>query len=237
LNSPVFSAQTIADISTLNLPTSRPICVVFDDFLGNVAQGNFPWVDSGTGSTDTGSTGGGGLFLGICRLNTGAVSTNNRSRGLFIGPTTVANGAIWRACFAIPTVTDVTVFIGGAGGGGYYGLLYDHGVNSSQWTLSTSGGVVTTFTTEVAQAGNFLSGKRYQMTLQRVSNTSCTLLLEIADWNSTTWTTVFSGTITHTSNSPDWGMCSPNFSVTTKTSAARSLIVDWFSFYHSGISR
>lgn len=237
LSSPVFTAGTIADIATLNIPNTRPPCVMFDDFLGAAGNGAFPWADSGTGTTDAGPSGGAGLFYGMVRLNTGATSTNSRTRQLPIGLTNIANGATWRACFAIPTITDVTVFIGSNGGGSNYGLLYNHGVNSSQWVLSTTGATITTFTTAVAEAGNFLSGKRYQMTLKRVSNTSCTLLLEITDWNSAVWTTVFNGTITHASEVANWSAATPLFYVVTKTAAARTLMVDWFAMHHTGISR
>ena len=237
LNTPVFTATTIADIATLNIPNTRPPCVMFDDFLGTSGSGAFPWADSGTGTTDAGPSGGAGLFYGMVRLNTGATSTNSRTRTLPIGLTNIANGATWRACFAIPTITDVTVFIGSSGGGSNYGLYYNHGVNSSQWVLSTTGATITTFTSAVAEAGNFLSGKRYQMTLQRVSNTSCTLLLEITDWNSAVWTTVFNGTITHAAETPNWSAASPLITVATKTAAARTLMLDWFAMHHTGITR
>jgi hypothetical protein len=75
------------------------------------------------------------------------------------------------------------------------------------------------------------------MTLQRVSNTSCTLLLEMTDWNSAVWTTVFSGTITHAAETPGWSAASPAISVTTKTAAARTIMVDWFAMHHTGITR
>jgi hypothetical protein len=237
LNTPVFTATTIADIATLNIPNTRPPCVMFDDFLGTSGSGAFPWADSGTGTTDAGPSGGAGLFYGMVRLNTGAISTNYRTRTLPIGLTSIANGATWRACFAIPTITDVTVFIGSSGGGSTYGLSYNHGVNSSQWVLLTTGATITTFTSAVAEAGNFLSGKRYQMTLKRVSNTSCTLLLEITDWNSAAWTTVFNGTITHASEVANWSAASPFISVTTKTAAARTLMLDWFAMHHTEITR
>jgi hypothetical protein len=237
LNTPVFTAGTIADIATLNIPNTRPTCVMFDDVLGIAGIGAYPWTDSGTGSTDAGPSGGAGLFFGMTRLITGIVSGNSRNRTLPIGLTNIANGAIWRACFAIPTVTDATVFVGSGGGGSTYGLYYNHGVNSSQWVLLTTGATITTFTSAVAQAGNFLSGKRYQMTLQRVSNTSCTLLLEITDWNSAVWTTVFSGTITHAAEVANWSAASPSISITTKTVAARTIMVDWFAMHHTGITR
>jgi hypothetical protein len=237
LNTPVFTAATIADIATLNIPNTRPTCVMFDDFLGTTGSGAYPWADSGTGSTDSGTPGGAGLCFGTVRLNTGIVSGNTRSRTLSIGLTSIANGAIWRACFAIPTVTDATVFVGSGGGGSTYGLYYNHGVNSSQWVLLTTGSTITTFTSAVAQAGNFVSGKRYQMTLQRVSNTSCTLLLEITDWNSAVWTTVFSGTITHAAETPGWSAASAAISITTKTAAARTIMLDWFAMHHTGITR
>jgi len=237
LNTPVFTAGTIADIATLNIPNTRPTCVMFDDFLGANGGGAYPWVDSGTGSTDSGTPGGAGLCFGTVRLNTGIVSGNSRNRTLPIGLTSIANGAIWRACFAIPTITDVSVFIGSSGGGSTYGLHYNHGVNSSQWVLLTTGSTITTFTSEVAQAGNFVSGKRYQMTLQRVSNTSCTLLLEMTDWNSAVWTTVFSGTITHAAEVANWSAASPTISITTKTVAARTIMLDWFAMHHTGITR
>jgi len=237
INTPVFTAATIADIATLNIPNTRPPCIMFDDFLGTTGSGAYPWADSGTGSTDAGPSGGAGLFFGMVRLSTGIVSGNSRSRNLPIGLTNIANGAIWRACFAIPTITDVSVFIGSGGGGSTYGLYYDHGVNSSQWVLLTTGATITTFTSAVAQAGNFLSGKRYQMTMRRVSNILCNLLLEIADYNSATWTTVFNGDISHAAEVANWSAATPTISVTTKTVAARTIMVDWFAMHHTGITR
>jgi len=103
--------------------------------------------------------------------------------------------------------------------------------------LLTTGATITTFTSAVAQAGNFLSGKRYQMTMRRVSNILCNLLLEIADYNSATWTTVFNGDISHAAEVANWSAATPTISVTTKTVAARTIMVDWFAMHHTGITR
>jgi hypothetical protein len=239
LYSPVFELQAIADIATLKSDQNSPPCVMFEDFLGSFGGGAYPWVDSGTGGTDSGVTGGAGLCFGLVRLYTTAISASVRTRSLSIGPTNVQNGMIWRACFAIPNIYDCAVYIGAAGGGTNFGLYYNYAAAGygSQWVLYRTGAVITTFTAAVAEAGDFMSGKRYQMTMKRITATTTTLLLEIADWNSNWWSTVFNGTITHAAHTPGWTGDSPSISIMTKTTAVRSLILDWFSMHHSGINR
>jgi hypothetical protein len=239
LIAPVFESQAIADIATLKSDQSGPPCVMFEDFLGSFGGGAYPWVDGGTGSTDGGVAGGAGLCFGLVRLNTTAISASVRTRSLSIGPTNVQNGMIWRAGFAIPNIYDCTVFIGAAGGGSNFGLYYNSAAAGygSQWVLYRTGAVITTFTSAVAEAGDFMSGKRYQLYMKRLTATTTTLLLEIADWNSNWWSTVYSGTITHAAHAPGWSGDSPSISVTTKTTAVRSLIIDWYSMHHSGIDR
>jgi hypothetical protein len=168
--------------------------------------------------------------MGTCRLVTGTTSGNSRTRSLGIATSTVFIGAIVRYGFAIPDITTVTVALGFAGGGGVCQLLYAAAANSGQWTLNINS-VVSTFTTATPQAGNYFSGKRYQLELERVSATQTRILLEIADFNLANWSTVFSGTVTHASVSGNWGECTPSFNVTTQTNAARTLIVDWASLY------
>lgn len=210
--------------------STRPICVLFEDFPGIAGAGTHPWNDSGTGSTDAMGTGGAGQFMGTCRLITGTTSGNTRSRSLGIATSTVFIGAVVRYGFAIPDITSVSVGLGFSGGGSTCQLLYASANNSGQWTLSTNAGV-TTFTTEVAQAGNYFSGKRYQLEMERISTTQVRILLEIADFNLANWSTVYSGTVTHGAVSANWGESTPSFGVTTQTNAARTLIVDWASLY------
>jgi hypothetical protein len=237
--SPTLASPTInSGISGTAVPSvlqnqagsTRPICVLFEDFYGLSGAGTHPWNDSGTGSTDAAATGGAGQFIGTCRLVTGTTSGNARSRSLGISTSTVFVGAIVRYGFAIPDITTVNLGIGFAGGGSACQLAYQSASNSGQWVLSTNAGI-STFTAATPQAGNYFSGKRYQVEIERVSATQTRILLEIADFNLANWSTVYSGTITHSSVSPGWGECTPSFSVVTQTNAARSLVVDWASLH------
>ena len=225
-----ISGAAVSNVLQNRAGSTRPICVLFEDFPGLTGGGTHPWNDAGTGSTDASSTGGAGNFLGTCRLVTGTTSGNARSRSLGIATSTIFIGAIVRYGFAIPDVTNVNVQIGFSGGGSNCQLYYQSAVNSGQWTLLTNAGT-STFTSATPQAGNYFSGKRYQVEIERISATQTRILLEIADFNLANWSTVHSGTITHSSVSGNWGECTPSFAVTTQTAAARTIIVDWASLH------
>jgi hypothetical protein len=225
-----ISGAAVSNVLQNRAGSTRPICVLFEDFPGLTGGGTHPWNDAGTGSTDASSTGGAGNFMGTCRLVTGTTSGNARSRSLGIATSTIFIGAIVRYGFAIPDVTNVNVQIGFSGGGSNCQLYYQSAANSGQWTLLTNAGV-TTFTSATPQAGNYFSGKRYQVEIERISATQTRILLEIADFNLANWSTVHSGTITHSSVVSNWGECTPSFAVTTQTAAARTIVVDWASLH------
>ena len=211
--------------------SARPICVLFEDFFGTTGGGTNPWADSGSGSTDAGATGGASNAFGTCRLVTGTTQGNTRSRGLGIGLSNIFIGAIIRYGFAIPDITTVNMQIGFSGGGSSCQLMYQSGLNSGQWVLLTNAGT-TTFTAATPQAGNYVSGKRYQVEIERISATQTRILLEIADFNLANWSTVYSGTVTHSAVIGNWGECSPSFTVQTQAvGASRSLMVDWCSLH------
>ncbi len=225
-----ISGAAVSNVLQNRAGSTRPICVLFEDFPGLTGSGTHPWNDAGTGSTDAFATGGAGNFMGTCRLVTGTTSGNTRSRSLGIASSNIFIGAIVRYGFAIPDITTVNVSIGFAGGGSVCQLYYQSAANSGQWTLQTNAGV-STFTSATPQAGNYFSGKRYQVEIERVSATQTRILLEIADFNLANWSTVHSGTITHSSVSGNWGECTPSFNVVTQTNAARTLVVDWASLH------
>ena len=223
-----ISGSAVPSVLQNQAGSTRPICILFEDFPGIAGAGTHPWNDSGTGSTDAMATGGAGQFMGTCRLVTGTTSGNSRTRSLGIATSTVFIGAIVRYGFAIPDITSVNIGLGFAAGGSTCQLFYASASNSGQWTLITNAGV-TTFTAATPQAGNYFSGKRYQLEIERISTTQTRILLEIADFNLANWSTVFSGTVTHGAVSANWGESTPSFGVTTQTNAARTLIVDWAS--------
>jgi hypothetical protein len=211
--------------------STRPICVLFEDFFGVAGAGTNPWADSGSGSTDAGATGGASNAFGTCRLVTGTTQGNTRTRGLGIGLSNIFIGAIIRYGFAIPDITTVNMQIGFSGGGSSCQLMYQSGLNSGQWVLLTNAGT-TTFTAATPQAGNYVSGKRYQVEIERMNATQTRILLEIADWNLANWSNVFSVTVSHSTVSGNWGECSPSFTVQTQAvGASRSLMVDWCSLH------
>jgi hypothetical protein len=209
---------------------------MFEDFLGATGSGLYPWLDSGTGLTDGHSTGGAGNFFGTCRLVTGATVGNARTRSLGISTSTIFANSVIRYGFALPDTTNVSINFGFSGGGSSHHLFYSSAANSGQWVLSTTAGVVT-FTSAVPNSGNYLTGKRYQLEMERISTTQTRILLEIADWNLFNWSTVYSGTITHAAVNIPWGVCTPSFTVTALANSARSVIVDWCSLYIPSILR
>jgi hypothetical protein len=239
-DSPTLTSPTInSGISGTAVPSvlqnqagsTRPICVLFEDFYGLSGAGTHPWNDSGTGSTDASATGGAGQFIGTCRLVTGTTQGNSRSRSLGIGASNIFIGAIIRYGFAIPDITTVNLGLGFSGGGSACQLVYQSASNSGQWVLSTNAGI-STFTAATPQAGNYFSGKRYQVEIERVSATQTRILLEIADFNLANWSTVYAGTVTHTSVSGNWGESTPSFYVQTQAvGASRTIMVDWCSLF------
>lgn len=251
LNNPTLNnipEATLAAIATLTGQTGAPPVVLFDDFYGsgNTTVGMWTWADgttgtAGTGSTDAGNNANGSSqYAGMCRINTAAVSGNGRIRFLNIGASGKMIGAQWRACFAIPDITNVRITIGGQGGGGAYELRYDSSANSGQWVLAiavNSVYTIYTFTTATALAGDFQSGKRYRMSLTRTSATLCTLVLEIADYNLANWSDVFRGTITHLAHFENLQAWQPMFTVTALEAVVKRLCVDWISVYNPNILR
>ena len=251
INSPTLNnipEATLAMIATLTGQTGAPPVVLFDDFFGpsSTAVGMWVWQDgttgtAGTGSTDAGnSPNGASQYAGMCRLSTAAVAGNGRLRWLNIPSSGKMIGLQYRACFAIPDVTNMLVDIGGNGGGGAYMLRYDSDSNSGQWTLRfavNNVNTIYTFTTETAQAGDFQSGKRYRMSLTRTSGTETYLILEIADYNLANWSDVFRGTITHADHFANLAAWQPTFHVITREAVIKRLCVDWISIYNPNILR
>lgn len=204
--------------------------IVFEDeFLGGGAelgeQGSLGWFNtaSGTAVYTTARAGEAG-HVGVIELQTGTTSGN--AHGMQLG--IAATNGIARAqdirylgfLVAIPTITTVTVRIGLAqdassatmGTDGYW-FEFDP-AGSANWRVNTrAGGVSGTLTsTGVAvTAGNWY-------------------LLEVF-WNASNDLQFYINGVqvaTFSANIPTTVACSPSFRVTTNTTAARNLRIDWF---------
>jgi hypothetical protein len=221
-----------------NAISTRPVCSFFDDFLGTVNGGN-PGANGAYSWSVSGNSGAASvadampLAYGVIQLTTGATTNSSKSILLSTGGNAVV-GAKNRFCFAIPDVSNCSVYFGG---GSNWQLYASSATNSGQWVIRTNASTITTFTTDAPQAGNFSSGKRYQVEICLVSTTLIALKLEIANYNSSTWTTIYDGNITVPAVNNEWGGASAIAAIATLTNAAKTLRLDWAAQEHLGISR
>lgn len=228
------SLNTVANIFTGGTEFQSPPISLFDDFFGVSSIGCYPWASSGTGSTTQGNNGYRGRSMGVVRLVTGTVQNNVRLFNLFMGQHQDVIGTIWRADFAIPSLTDVQIVIGGGISSTVrYGLLFDSALDPTKWYIATdTTNTVVPGTYTAPASGNFETGTRYRMFLSQTSLTTASLKLQSAAWNSAVWTTRIDTTITHpTYNNSNWGVCSPYMFVQTRSAAAvaKEIRCDWFA--------
>lgn len=240
------SQQTITNIVTRGTEYGSPSVCLFEDFFGITGLGA-NWNTSGTGgrgSIAQGSVGQRGRNLGITRILTGTTLNDARWTTLFVGQHQDMIGTIWRADFAIPTLSNIQFSVGGGavGGGVFrYSIGYDTSVSTTDWLL-----YVNNFTPVVLsglgipapQTGNFASGTRYRMTLSMTSFTTGYLKLQSAPWNTAVWTTLYDGNLSHSSfNNSNWGIVSPFLLVQTLDTSAKALECDWFAVDYPWIQR
>lgn len=132
-------------------------------------------------------------------------------------------------CFAVPNVTDTSVGLR-LWGGYTFQLLFNN--NTGELRLSGSGSG-TIFNTLVAsgitlQNGNFVSGTRYRMHMATLTTTTTDIYFASAPFDSSTWTPIFDGVVTHTAvSTASWGNSLNAFMLQTNTDSAKTLIIDW----------
>jgi hypothetical protein len=217
---------------------SSPLMSFFDDCDGRYG---YTVTQSGTGGSIADSNNAGNLAYGVYRVITGAVSANFYRAFARIAGGIKAIGTTFQSIFTIQDITDCEMFIGFTWVGiGQFGLAYRSGLDGGLFTFRHGGSNYATLpaSTAAPQNGNFLSGKRYKFTMTQLTNTTSSVLIEEADFNNTTWTTLYSGVVTHGSrlSTTEVGMC-PSVEVTTKTNAQRAIFFDYLRFENAGFLR
>jgi hypothetical protein len=211
----------------------------FDD-----CDGRYGYIvaQSGTGGSLADSDNAGNLAYGVYRVITGAVSGNFYRGFVRIAGGVKSIGTTFQSIFTIQDITDCEMFVGFTWVGiGQFGLAYRSGLDGGLFTFRHGGSNYATLpaSTAAPQNGNFLSGKRYKFTMTQLTNTTSSVLIEEADFNNTTWTTLYSGVVTHGSRptlTAGLGMC-PSVEVTTKTNAQRAIFFDYLRFENAGFLR
>ena len=232
------TALSLSDrqIMTNQINFLNPTVGFFEDFIGNnAANYQFSLLSAGSGNAVSFvSNATYPKAFGVVQAATGATSGNvcgQELRSSNFG----AVGMTICAGFAVPDPTNVAVRVGMSNifGVGVF-LLANCGASPGNFqVLSGAGSTVVTnlSTTNAIQAGNYASGKRYRMMLTYVSLTSVYVRLDMADWNSSTWTTLHDATITIPTNIVT--VFNPYYAIINSANAAKTLLVDWMSMSHA----
>jgi hypothetical protein len=217
---------------------SSPLMSFFDDCDGRYG---YTVTQSGAGGSVGDSDNAGNLAYGVYRVITNPPSGNFYRGFVRIAGGVKAIGTTFQSIFTIQDITDCEMFVGFTWVGiGNFGLAYRSGLDGGLFTFRHGGSNYATLpaSTAAPQNGNFLSGKRYKFTMTQLTNTTSSVLIEEADFNNTTWTTLYSGVVTHGSRptAASVGMC-PSVEVTTKTNAQRAIFFDYLRFENAGFLR
>ncbi len=243
----ILSANTsgIPDLSSIDLQTKvfsnslmpYPVLSFFDDCDGRY---DYTVTQSGSGGSFGDADNTGNLAYGVYRIITGSVSTNFFRAFVRIGGGVKAIGTTFQTIFAIDNILDCEFFTGFTWVGiGQFGLAYRSGLDGGLFTFRHGGSNYATLpgSTATPQNGTFMSGKRYKFTMTQLTNTTSDVVIEEANFDSASWSTLYSGVVTHSSRlSAGLGMC-PSIEVLTKTNAQRAVYVDYFRFENSSFSR
>jgi hypothetical protein len=252
--SPTISSPTFTNFFTSSLTDSIATCVrdgpipkfrLFEDF-GNAGVG----ITAGAGNngfsfTSTAGRGSNAVYTqpfgnrgvsvlahGINSITTGATLADTASYFLPLGGGGTI-GCSGQYCFALASTTNVIVDMGI----GVNANIVSFQINSALGQLNViQGGTVGSSTTTLLSSitlstGNFSSGTRYRFYYKIVSTTEVDVYLASAPFNSTTWTTIYSGiatipamTLTATEN-----LVFPYFGLRTNETATKTMYIDWIA--------
>jgi hypothetical protein len=235
-------SQGVAN-SWVNKDGLIPIVQLFEDFPQGISGGSY---NIGThGWVPTRTTGGANNFYnaaagstqlawGIQSLTTAALSS--AYSGLQLGPYNgqCGNpiGSSMQICFAVPasSTSQSTVYMQYAGGGGAFITYLDFAASKFYFSYINSSSVYVN--TDLAtgltlSAGDFVSGKRYRMYMRLITSTSSEFYLASADWNSSTWTTIYDNIVTHAAPSHRDTQTTPIFGISTLDAVSKTMYVDW----------
>jgi hypothetical protein len=167
------------------------------------------------------------LAQGVVTLTTGVNSGAFRSIYLVTGGASSVGNSI-HTLFAMPTATDLQVDVGFSGGGSGDVVMYN--TLSGGWYASKTGnsGVFSNLlTTSPLSAGNFVSGVRYKVSMNRPSGTTTRVHIAYAPFNSPTWTTIYDDTVTHANHLGGWNQVYPTVIVSNLSPVDRSVMIDY----------
>lgn len=208
-----------------------PMYKIFEDFPVQNANssyiGTHGWYYAGAISNPAFATTSGALCYGAVTLTTAATSGASANIRLVTNGTNAVGGYM-HALFAIPDPTNATFFMGFQGGGTTDSVQYT--TLSGGWIVSkfTNPGFINNFIASgLLSGGNFTSGTRYKVSWGRPSDTTTTVHIASAPWNSAVWTTFYNGTISHSSWRGGFAQIQPYFGIAAESASARSVIVDY----------
>jgi len=209
-----------------------PMYKIFEDFPAQNANssyvGTHGWYFAGAISNPTGIVSNSNLAYGLIQLTTTASSGASANARLVTNGTNAVSGYM-HSLFAIPDPTNITFFMGFAGGGSTDYIQYTPA--SGGWlTKKTQGGnnVDNMLLITGLSGGNFASGTRYKVSWGRPSATGTAIHIATAPWNVPVWNTIYNNTVTHASWNGGNGQIQPYIGIIVDSGAvAKSIIVDY----------
>jgi hypothetical protein len=252
-----LSNPTINNYYSSALPDSTATCVrdgpvpkfrLFEDFPNsgnsNNTIGTHGWLtqsQGGSGSlgiftqpfANRGST---TAAAGVHFISSGAVSGNYRQYYLNLAGG-AAIGQSFQSCFALAQTTACTIASFIAIGGYSMQIILDIPNGTMKFITSGAGlGPTNPYTVDIASGltfatGNLYTGTRYRLYYKIISSTQIDVYLASAAFNSSTWTTMYSGVVTHSAVNYFIveNFCFPFFGITTLENVNKTVYVDWFA--------
>jgi len=235
-------SQGVAN-SWVNKDGLIPLVQLFEDFpqgvnAGSQTIGTHGWqasrITGGSNSSYTAVAGSTQLAWGMQSLTTAATVSADSSLqlGSYNGQCGNPIGSSMQICFAVPaaSISQSYVTMGYIGGGGKFVTYLDFAASKFYFSYINSSSVY--INTDLAtgltlSAGDFVSGKRYRMYMRLITSTTSEFYLASADWNSSTWTTIYDNIVTHAAPNHRDTQTTPIFGITTNNAVSKTMYVDW----------
>ena len=242
-----FSSSFVDSIATCIRDNPIPKFRLFEDFpnsaTGNDAIGTHGWRTQSQGGSGTSgnftqpfANRGATCAMGVHFISSGATSGNYRQYFLNIAGGSPV-GLSTQVCFALAQTTACSVSSSLAVGGYGVSIVLDIAAGTISLTFTGAGlGSSNPYTLSIATGisfatGNLYTGTRYRLYYKILSSTQTDIYLASAPFNSSTWTTLYSGTTTH--NTINYAvvenLCVPFFGITTSENVNKTVYVDWIA--------
>jgi hypothetical protein len=252
-----LSNPTLNNYYSSALPDSTATCVrdgpvpkfrLFEDFPNSGATNNtigtHGWLTQSQGGSGSlgiftqpfANRGSATAAAGVHFISSGAVSGNYRQYYLNLAGG-AAIGQSFQACFALAQTTACTIASFILIGGYSAGIVLDIPNGTLKFITSGAGlGPTNPYTVDIASGltfatGNLYTGTRYRLYYKIISSTQIDVYLASAPFNSSTWTTMYSGVVTHSAVNYFIveNFCFPFFGITTLENVNKTVYVDWFA--------